>query len=58
MDNIKKEMKLAYITTSFGSLSHTLIRREVTELHKLGIEVSLFGIRTETAKELSDEKKI
>jgi len=46
-------MKIAYITTSFGSLSHTFIRREVFGLRELGVEISLFGIRPEKAGELS-----
>jgi glycosyltransferase involved in cell wall biosynthesis len=50
-------MKIAYITTSFGSLSHTFIRREIKELLKLGLDISLFGIRSETAKELSKKDK-
>jgi len=48
-------MKIAYITTSFGSLSHTFIRREIQELHKLGLDISLFGIRYDSAKELDEE---
>lgn len=38
-------MKLAYLTTSFGTPSHTFIRREIRELRKQGIEVKLFGVR-------------
>jgi glycosyltransferase involved in cell wall biosynthesis len=50
-------MKIAYITTSLGSLSHTFIRREVMELRNLGMDISLFGIRPELAKELSGTEK-
>jgi len=49
--------KLAYITTSFGSLSHTFIRREVTELRRLGLDISLFGIRPDVSEKLSAEDK-
>lgn len=52
------EKNIAYITTSLGSLSHTFIRREVIELRKLGMDISLFGIRPETAKELSNEERL
>lgn len=51
-------MKIAYITTSFGSLSHTFIRREVIELRNLGMDISLFGIHPDRAKELSEEDKV
>jgi len=49
--------RLAYITTSFGSLTHTFIRREIVALRNLGLEISLFGIRPEIAGELLDEEK-
>ncbi len=49
--------KIAYITTSFGVLSHTFIRREVKELRKLGVDISLFGVRPKTAIELSEEDR-
>jgi len=41
-------MKLAYLTTSFGTPSHTFIRREVRELRNQGIDVSLYGVRPDT----------
>jgi len=50
--------KIAYLTTSFGSLSHTFIRREIAELRKLGLDISLFSVYPEVAVELSDEDKL
>jgi len=50
-------MKIAYVTTSFGSLSHTFIRREISELKSLGVDVSLYGVRPEISKELSSKDK-
>ncbi len=53
-------MKLVYLTTCFGTPSHTFIRREIRELRKQGHGVSLFGVRQDTAcaddaKDLVDE---
>lgn len=42
-------MKLAYITTCFGTPSHTFIRRELRELARRGYDVELLGIRRDTA---------
>lgn len=50
-------MKIAYITTGFGALSHTFIRREVAALRKLGLDIELFGVRPDRVKELSEEDK-
>ena len=49
--------KIAYITTCFGSLSHTFLRREVFTLRKLAVDISLFGIRPNAAEELSADNK-
>lgn len=38
-------MKIAYFTNCFGTQSHTFIRREIRELRKLGLKISLFGVR-------------
>lgn len=38
-------MKLAYLTTSFGTPSHTFIRREIRELRKQNVDVLLYGVR-------------
>ncbi|MCA9197123.1 MAG: glycosyltransferase [Planctomycetales bacterium] len=38
-------MKLAYLTTCFGTPSHTFIRRELREFARCGVDVRLFGIR-------------
>ena len=39
------KLKVAYITTSFSSLSHTFIRREIEALRVQGVEIGLFGVR-------------
>jgi len=38
-------MNIAYITTCFGTPSHTFIRRELYELSRIGYEITLYGIR-------------
>jgi len=38
-------MKVAYLTTCFGTQSHTFIRREVWALRNLDVAISLYGIR-------------
>ncbi len=45
VENREVENKIAYITTSFESLSHTFIRREIEAQRKKGIEIDLYGIR-------------
>jgi len=45
--------RIAYVTTSFGSLSHTFIRREVRELRRLGMDIVLYGVRPQTSPYLS-----
>ena len=40
-------MKIAYVLTSIGTLSHNFIRREVMGLRKLGVDISLYGVRPE-----------
>ena len=40
-------MKIAYVLTSIGALSHSFIRREVMGLRKLGVDISLYGVRPE-----------
>ena len=49
--------RIAYITSSFGALSHTFIRREIIELRKLGLNISLYGIRPQAAEELSTQER-
>lgn len=41
-------MKLAYLTTCFGTPSHTFIRRELRRFEELGVPVALFGVRRDT----------
>lgn len=38
-------MRLLYIATNFGSLTHTFIAREVSALRRLGVEVKLLALR-------------
>ena len=38
-------MKIAYITNCFGTQSHTFIRREIQQLERIGVDITLFGIR-------------
>lgn len=38
-------MKIAYLTSCFGTQSHTFIRREIEQLEKLNVEIALYGIR-------------
>lgn len=38
-------MKVAYLTTCFGTQSHTFIRREIVALRALGLEIALLGVR-------------
>ena len=41
-------MKLAYLTTCFGTPSHTFIRRELREFEKRGLDVTLLGVRRDS----------
>jgi glycosyltransferase involved in cell wall biosynthesis len=50
--------KIAYLTTTFGALSHTYIRREIAALRSLGLDISLFSIYPEIAEELSQQDKL
>ena len=38
-------MKIAYLTTCFGTQSHTFIRREIRALREQGVDIALLGIR-------------
>ncbi len=38
-------MKIAYLTTCFGTRSHTFIRREIRALRAMGLDIILVGIR-------------
>ncbi len=49
--------KIAYITSCFGSLSHTFIRREIAALRAGGLNVKLYGIRPDVSEHLSDHEK-
>jgi len=48
-------VKLAYLTTCFGTPSHTFIRRELRRFEELGVVVELFGIRKDQT--LSDDSR-
>lgn len=47
-------MKVAYLTTCFGTQSHTFIRREVWALRNTGVAVSLYGVRPDKNDIASD----
>ncbi len=38
-------MKVAYLTTCFGTRSHTFIRREIRALRAMGLDIILVGVR-------------
>ena len=55
-------MNIIYLTTCFGTPSHTFIRREINQLRKKGVNVQLFGVRkdshiAEDATELAEETR-
>lgn len=47
-------MKIAYLTTCFGTQSHTFIRREIRALRGLGLDLTLYGIRKDSNNLASD----
>ncbi len=49
--------RVAYITTCFGALSHTFMRREIRELQELGLDITLYGIRRDISSLLSPEEQ-
>lgn len=53
-------MKIAYVLSSIGSLSHSFIRREVMGLRELGIEITLYGVRPELSDSVtkSEERRL
>lgn len=50
-------MKIVYLTNCFGSRSHTFIRREVFELRKLGVDITLYGVRRDSNENIADDGK-
>lgn len=38
-------MNVAYLTNCFGTQSHTFIRREIRSLRRLGLQLTLYGVR-------------
>jgi len=51
-------MKIAYITNCFGSQSHTFIRREISALRALDVELQLFGIRQDFENRAPDAEAL
>lgn len=51
-------MKIAYLTTCFGTQSHTFIRREISALRKHGLSISLYGIRQDASGIAADAKPL
>jgi len=47
--------KIAFVTTSFSTLSHTFIRREIAELRRLGVDIYLFGVRPEKKEQILEK---
>lgn len=47
-------MRIAYVLTSIGTLSHSFIRREVMGLRKLGVDISLYGVRPELSESVTE----
>jgi colanic acid/amylovoran biosynthesis glycosyltransferase len=41
-------MKVAYLTTCFGTQSHTFMRREIRALRALHLDLELYGVRQDT----------
>lgn len=51
-------MKVAYLTTCFGTQSHTFIRREIWALRDRGVAISLYGIRPDRTAVAPDVKPL
>ena len=51
-------MKVAYLTTCFGTQSHTFIRREVWALRNLGVSIGLYGVRRDASEIAADAKQL
>lgn len=51
-------MKVAYLTTCFGTQSHTFIRREVLALRNLGLAICLYGIRKDPFGTAADAESL
>ena len=47
-------MKIAYLTNCFGTQSHTFMRREIRALRKLGVDLTLYGIRKDEEGQAAD----
>lgn len=48
-------MRVAYLTSQYPATSHTFIRREVSALRELGVDIQTFSIRAPHAAELKAE---
>lgn len=51
-------MKVAYLTTCFGTQSHTFIRREIWALRARDVKIGLYGIRRENSAIASDAQPL
>lgn len=53
-----RSMKIAYITSCFGTQSHTFIRREIRALRNLGLRLSLYGVRRDEQSTAPDAEDL
>src|SRR5687767_4524725 len=45
-------LRIAYLTSQYPATSHTFIRREVSALRSIGVEIDTFSVRAPAASEL------
>ena len=50
--------KIAYLVNQYPAISHSFIRREITALEKLGIEVLRFSVRCCTSELVDRQDKL
>ena len=48
-------LRLAYLTSQYPATSHTFIRREVTALREIGVDLQTFSVRAPSPAELKSE---
>lgn len=51
-------MKIAYLTTCFGTQSHTFMRREIHALRAVGVVLALYGIHRDETTPAADAKDL
>lgn len=49
-------MRIAYLTSQYPATSHTFIRREVSALRALGVDLATFSVRAPAPSELKSER--